>query len=108
MTNCEKCLWDGQGGCTNSEDDIGDLDCKGFAAVPELRPEDMYKLLFMLMYNLGGQIDICKDEIDRWDDNQTVDIGYDRESGRFTLTTNPLPPEPSKIIVNGLIIPRVN
>lgn len=107
---CDECEWESEetGSCMNDsteEVDIGTENCKGFKQkTPQLEPEDAFKALYMLIYNLGGEVSIPKASFDKMTDDMKILLSYDPESKRFILETSFKPP---KLIRNrGLKIPK--
>lgn len=107
---CEECEWESEetGSCMNDtveEGEIGTDNCKGFKQkTPQLESEDMFKALYMLIYNLGGEIEISKKSFDKMTDDMKILPSYDAENKKFILETSFKPP---KLVRNrGLKIPK--
>jgi len=67
-----------------------------------LGPEDMFKALYMLLYQLGGEVSIGRDDFNKFDDSMRVEMSF--EDNRYVLETSHKPPVPkpkSKIIGAG-------
>jgi len=93
MKNTDKCLWEDEdtGACTNDEGT--DCRCELFEpATPQLEPEDMFKAFYMILYNLGGEIDISMDSFAKVTENMNILSSYCQETGKFTLETSYKPP----------------
>lgn len=107
MTNCDECTWqdEGTGSCTNTvTDNIGELDCEGFnAGLPQLEPEDMFKILYMLIYTLGGQIEIPQKSFDNFGYDLKLIPEFDTEANKFIVKTSIQPPK-NRIIKPKLFI----
>jgi len=95
--NCEECIWESEetGTCMNDKvDDVGEENCEGFEQkTPQLGPEDVFKVLYMLIYNLGGEIEISKKSFDKMTDEMKILPSYDPQSKKFILETSFQPPK---------------
>lgn len=107
---CDECVSQSEeiGSCMDStieEDEIGTENCSGFVQkTPQLEPEDAFKALYMLIYNLGGEVSIPKASFDKMTDDMRILPSYDQATKRFVLETSFKPP---KLIRNrGLKIPK--
>lgn len=105
---CDECIWqlEETGSCTNDKvDDVGEENCKGFEQkTPQLQPEDAFKALYMLIYNLGGEVSIPRASFDKMTDDMKILPSYDHATKEFILETSFKPP---KLIRNrGLVIPK--
>lgn len=86
---CEGCIYqdDITNACANDECEDG----SGF--VKALDAEDMFKVLFMLIYNLQGSVDFSREDLDNVTDGMKLEPSYDAEKKRYVLETKPQPPE---------------
>lgn len=103
--NCVNCIWYDEitGSCTNSEIDCVD----GNMFVKALDGEDMFKVLYMMIYTLGGQIDFPAADLDKFDDTMKITPNYDPEKKRYVLETSHKPPPPKIIKVpSGKLLRR--
>jgi hypothetical protein len=95
--NCEECIWTSEetGSCMNSKvDDVGEENCSGFEQkTPQLEPEDMFKVLYMLIYELGGEISISRESLGKVTEAMKILPSYDAETKRFVLETSFKPPK---------------
>ena len=108
ISDCDECIWQSEetGTCMNDKvDNIGEENCSDFEQkTPQLGPEDAFKALYMLIYNLGGEVSIPKASFDKMTDDMNILPSYDQESKRFVLETSFKPP---KLLRNrGLKIPK--
>lgn len=97
--SCENCHYnDSQtGSCTLDSVECVDED----QFVKELEPEDMFKILYMVIYKLGGSIEISVADLAKKIDMQLIP-GYDPETKKYVISTLPQPPaeeEPTAILV---------
>ncbi len=106
--NCNECIWQSEetGTCMNDKVDIvGEENCKGFEQkTPQLKPEDAFKALYMLIYSLGGEVSIPKASFGKMTDDMKILPSYDQESKRFVLETSFKPPEIKR--ARGIIKPK--
>lgn len=102
--NCEGCYYQDEvtGACTNDAEECVD----GDQFVKALGPEDMFKTLFMVIYNLGGELEVSVKELED-ETEMKIEHRYDPKTRRFIMTTNPQPPKPTLIKVpKKLMKPR--
>lgn len=108
--NCEECIWqdDITNACTNDAEEC----VEGSSFVKALGPEDMFKTLFMLIYNLQGNIDFSREDLDKVTDEMKVEMSYDGKKKRYVLQTSPQPPQavlvkvPKRVRNRKIIAPR--
>lgn len=83
---CENCFWndDITGSCTNSEVECVD----GSAFVKGLGPEEMFKVLYMLIFSLGGQVDFPVNALEKFDDEMKLELSYDQQRKRYIIDTS--------------------
>lgn len=103
MTDCDECNWqDNTGSCKNPADNIGELDCEGFKVkLPQLKEEDMFKILYMLIYTLGGQIEIPQESFDKFGYDLKLIPEFDQGVNKFIIKTSIQPPK------NRIIRPKL-
>jgi hypothetical protein len=108
---CEECIWTNeQTGCCTIDDDCIDGG-KFEQKTPQLGPEEMFKVVYMLIYSLGGEISIPKESFDKFKNDMKVLPSWDEKAKRFVLETSHKPKdkrkEPKLILTGGkLSLPR--
>lgn len=101
--DCEDCYYKDEitGSCTNDAEECVDEN----QFVKALGPEDMFKILFMLIYKLGGEIEVTAKSLEN--EELKIEHEYDPKSKKYILTTKPQPPKPTLIKVpKKLMKPR--
>ena len=98
---CNECVWQSEetGSCTNDAEEC----VEGSSFVKALEPEDMFKVLFMLIYNLQGNIDFSREELDKVTDEMKIKPSYDPEEKKYVLQTSPQPP-PSPQLPQAVLV----
>lgn len=107
---CEECIYqdDITNACTNDDEEC----VEGSSFVKALGPEDMFKVLYMLIYNLQGNVDFNREDLDEVTDEMKIKPNYDAEKKRYVLETEPQPPEavlvkvPKRVRNRKIITPR--
>lgn len=108
--DCENCIF--QDDITNACVNEGEECVDGSAFVKALDPEDMFKVLFMLIWKLTGNIDFSREDLEKVTDEMKVRPGWDAKAKRYILETDPQPTEavlvkvPKKIRKRSIVTPR--
>ena len=105
--DCQECNYQDEvtGACTNDVAECVD----GSQFVKAFGPEDIYKTLFMLIYELTGQVEVSVESLEKDFVEGEMMIEkpeYDPRTEKYILRTDPQPPKPKLIAVPKKLMKR--
>ena len=100
MAYCDKCIsQDTKTGCCTHD---GDAECiEGSEFV--LRPEYMFMALYMLIYKLGGSVEIAEKSFEGFEADWKLLPGFNTETNKVILETSHKPPQEKRSMI---LIPK--